>query len=103
MQQKIKYDRTLLDQVLERDGASLVDGEAYEKLNRDSRIKFLCKCGAIGEREFRKCYSIECVCEECAKKVKQDKRKQEKKKECKKKEKKKRKRMRTFSIIFKKK
>jgi hypothetical protein len=39
---KVRYDRALLDEVLKRDGATLV-GE-YEKLNRDSKIKFICGC-----------------------------------------------------------
>lgn len=52
--QRTKYDRALLDKVLERDGATLVgNSEAYKKLNRETKIKFVCKCGESGEKSFR--------------------------------------------------
>lgn len=34
--ERVKYDRTLLDQVLERDGAKLVDGEACENIVKNN-------------------------------------------------------------------
>jgi hypothetical protein len=49
--EKIRYDKELLEKVLERDGATLV-GE-YEKLNRDSKINFLCKCGKENKKNLR--------------------------------------------------
>ena len=51
---KIRYDRALLEEVLERDGAKLVGD--YEKLNMESRIKFICSCGEEGEKGLRCLY-----------------------------------------------
>jgi hypothetical protein len=55
---KIRYDRALLDEVLERDGAKLVveDSEAYEKLTMYTKIKFICICGKEGEKGLRCLY-----------------------------------------------
>ena len=63
---KVKYNKELLDACLERDGATLV-GE-YEKLNRDSVIKFLCKCGEEGDKNFRLIYENSGMfCKKCSK------------------------------------
>ena len=61
---KVRYDRALLDEVLKRDGATLV-GE-YEKLNRDSKIKFICGCGEEGDKKIYYIYSISGMyCNKC--------------------------------------
>lgn len=71
---KVRYDRALLDEVLKRDGATLVeDGEAYEKLNRDSKIKFICSCGEEGEKTFRNCFEKYICCNVCLIKFSQKK------------------------------
>jgi hypothetical protein len=46
--EKVRYDRTLLDSCLERDGATLL-GE-YEKVRSGTKIKFVCKCGIEGNK-----------------------------------------------------
>ena len=72
---KVRYNRELLDSCIERDSASLV-GE-YEKLNRDSNIKFICSCGKEGEKGFGSVYRKGGLyCNECStinksKKIKQ--------------------------------
>jgi hypothetical protein len=52
---KIRYDRALLDEVLERDSAKLVGD--YQKLNRDSKIKFICSCGEEDDKNIRQIYN----------------------------------------------
>jgi hypothetical protein len=75
---RLRYDRALLDEVLKRDGATLVgDGEAYEKLNMDSRIKFICGCGKGGEKGLR-CMNMYsgAKCKFCSKKIQIEKAKE---------------------------
>ena len=52
--EKIKYDRALLDKVLERDGATLVG--TYEKLNVFTILEYNCKCGVLCKKAFRNCF-----------------------------------------------
>lgn len=71
MSQKIKYRKELIDVCIERDHASLI-GE-YEKLTRDIRIKFICKCGIEYEKSF-KCLNIYgAKCRKCTNISKQEK------------------------------
>lgn len=65
MTERRVYDRALLEEVLARDGATLV-GE-YEKLYADISIQLKCKCGAEGKRIFKYCIKYGSVCENCAK------------------------------------
>jgi hypothetical protein len=60
---KQKFDHTLLDRVILRDRATLV-GE-YEKLNRETKIKFLCKCGVEYEKGFRVIFKHGACCKKC--------------------------------------
>ncbi len=55
----------LLQEVIKRDGATLV-GE-YGKLNRESRIKFLCSCGEEYEKGFRVIFEHQACCKKCTK------------------------------------
>jgi hypothetical protein len=62
--QRRTYDRALLDEVLARDGATLI-GE-YAKITRDTKIKFTCKCNKQYEKGMR--YIVEdagALCKEC--------------------------------------
>lgn len=65
--EKVKYDRALLDKVLERDGATLVgNSEAYEKLNSDLKINYKCLCGNITSKVFRSIYKLPgAICNDC--------------------------------------
>jgi hypothetical protein len=57
--------------VLKRDGATLVgDGEAYEKLNRQTDVKYLCKCGNKGTKSFYSIYTGRgALCKSCGKEI----------------------------------
>jgi glutathione peroxidase-family protein len=58
------YNRDLLDEILLRDGATLI-GE-YEKLNRETVIQFKCKCGVECSKTFRRSYeNMGCYCKKC--------------------------------------
>lgn len=62
----VKYNRELLDECLVRDHSTLI-GE-YEKLNRDTKIRYKCNCGNEGEKTFRRVYlSGGLYCEACCK------------------------------------
>ena len=63
MATKTKYDRALLDQIITRDGATLVG--TYEKLNRDIRINYNCKCGNTTDRTFRDIHKKGAFCHIC--------------------------------------
>jgi len=45
-----KYDKNLLDEVIKRNGATLIGN--YDKLNRNSTIEFKCNCGEIKNKIF---------------------------------------------------
>jgi hypothetical protein len=47
-----KYDKVLLDKLVARDGAKLIDQE-FGKLTKTSVIKFTCKCGNNDEKQLR--------------------------------------------------
>ncbi len=49
--QRTVYDKKLLDEILARDGATLVGD--YEKLNSEITIYFKCKCGNSNNKIFR--------------------------------------------------
>jgi hypothetical protein len=51
MERKRIFNKELLDECLKRDGATLV-GE-YDKINRDSIIKYTCKCSVEYSKMFR--------------------------------------------------
>lgn len=63
---KRKYDKILLDEFINRTGASLI-GE-YDILTRDNMIDFKCNCGKISNKKF---YTIvqhnSAFCDECTK------------------------------------
>ena len=68
---RIKYDRALLNKVLERDGATLVG--SYEKLTCGTIIKFICKCNTIDIKPFRTLIDSRysgVICKKCSKKIK---------------------------------
>ncbi len=60
---KRSFTLELLREVIKRDGATLV-GE-YAKLNRESRIKFLCSCGEEYEKGFRVIFEHQACCKKC--------------------------------------
>jgi len=62
----VKYNRELLDECLIRDCSTLI-GE-YKKLNRDTKIKYNCKCGNEEEKTFKLIYeSGGAYCKDCCK------------------------------------
>ena len=68
-----KYDKTLLDTLVERDGAKLVDQE-YGKWSKLTLIKFFCKCGQADEKQLRLLVNHGGVlCRECASKAAKEK------------------------------
>jgi hypothetical protein len=62
---QIKYNKSLLYEILKRDEATLV-GE-YHKINSKTRINFICKCGKENNKEFSWVYKkskfncIDCI------------------------------------------
>lgn len=48
---KRRFTNELLDKFLQRDGATLI-GE-YNKINRDTNIKYTCRCGNEYSKVFR--------------------------------------------------
>lgn len=75
MATKVRYDKDLLDTTLARDGATLV-GE-YAKLNRETKVKFVCKCGKEGYKKFYNLvnnggsYCKDCTCINSKNKIKE--------------------------------
>ena len=65
MTTKTTYDRALLDQIIARDGATLVGN--YDKLNRESVINFKCKCGSKHQKNFRVANKSNVICSKCTK------------------------------------
>jgi hypothetical protein len=62
----VKYNKELLDECLVRDSATLI-GE-YEKLIRDTKIRYKCNCGNEGEKTFKLIYKNGgAYCEGCCK------------------------------------
>lgn len=48
---RVRYDNTYLDSIIKKYDANVI--EKYDKLTRDTRIKFICKCGKEGDKVFR--------------------------------------------------
>jgi hypothetical protein len=72
---KVKYDRTLLNQVLERDGATLV-GE-YENISSITEISYICKCGGNKKKKFAIAYRGSGFhCHTCEQKLRMEKQKE---------------------------
>jgi len=64
--QQIRYNKELLDEIIERDTGILVGD--YESLNVTSTIHFICKCGLSGSKKFRGLYNKGGMsCTKCAK------------------------------------
>lgn len=63
--QRTVYDRKLLDEILARDGATLI-GE-YEKLTQKSIIAFKCKCGKEHQKNFKQITISNMLCIVCTK------------------------------------
>ncbi len=60
---KRKFTRELLDEVLQRDGATLV-GE-YENVSRDTIIEYICSCGSSHTKNFRRIEKTRAICKDC--------------------------------------
>ncbi len=74
MATRIIYDRALLDEILLRDGATLIG--SYEKLNSEVIINFKCKCGNEHQKGFRTCFTNGGLfCKTCVENNRQNKRK----------------------------
>lgn len=61
---KRRFTKELLDEFLQRDGATLI-GE-YDKINRDAYIKYICRCGVEYTKMMR--YIVEeagALCKDC--------------------------------------
>jgi hypothetical protein len=63
-----RYDRDLLNTIMTRDEATLV-GE-YDKVNRESKINFICKCGTENIKSFRRSEVCGMLCKSCTEKKK---------------------------------
>ncbi len=68
------YDRKLLDEILTRDGATLIG--SYEKLNRETIIQFRCKCGNEHQKKLIQTTISNMLCISCTKSNKKEKTKQ---------------------------
>lgn len=63
--EKRRFDRGLLDSILQRDEATLV-GE-YEKINRDTKINYICKCGNEYTKMMRYIFEESgALCKDCS-------------------------------------
>ena len=71
---KLKYNKELLNQTLQRDEATLI-GE-YEKVNRETIINFRCKCGNESSKILKYCKTHGTLCKECVGKITKEKIKQ---------------------------
>ena len=61
---KRKFDNTLLEECLTRDGATLVN--CQEKLNRDAFVEFKCLCTTVFKKRFRSICEIGgAFCQQC--------------------------------------
>lgn len=60
------YNKELLQEIINRDKANNVDYEG--NLNRDTRIKFTCKCGEKHIKSFRRCNTNNIYCKICTQK-----------------------------------
>lgn len=68
MTTRIKYDKTLLEQVCERDKC-IIDFSKIDKYNRDIKIDFTCNCNNKYTKTFRQLYEKSGgFCKECTKK-----------------------------------
>jgi hypothetical protein len=67
----VRYDKDLLNTILIRDGAMLVGD--YNKINRDSKINFICKCGREGCKTFRRSEGCGMLCKSCTEKKRKPK------------------------------
>ncbi len=67
---KVRYTKELLEELLKRDNAELL--EDYKKVNANTKLKFKCKCGEIYEKSFFYLYTIKdnFLCRECTSKNK---------------------------------
>lgn len=71
----IRYNIDLLNQIVEKDSIILL--EDYTKINRETKIRFLCFCGEEGSKTFRMIHDVSgFYCKKCT--VKNTKEKQEK-------------------------
>ncbi len=73
MTTKIIYNKTLLDTVINNSNAILIGN--YEKLNRDIKINFKCKCGNESIKTFRSINKIGALCVNCTNQLQQEKKK----------------------------
>jgi hypothetical protein len=72
MANRVRYDKALLDSVIQRDGATLI-GE-YEKLTLDSKINFICNCQSKDTKTFEKMVTgCGVKCKKCQRKEIQEK------------------------------
>ena len=76
MTEKVIYNITLLNSVIIRDNATLLN--TYDKMNRETSINFKCSCGIEHKKTFRLLESCGAFCKKCTtinsvKKVKQKK------------------------------
>ena len=47
-----RFDNTLLEMIVKRDKCS-INPFNYQKLNRDTKITYICQCGNGGKKSFR--------------------------------------------------
>jgi hypothetical protein len=73
----MKYNLELLQSVIERDNC-IIDITKYPKINRETRIKFICKCGKEGDKTLRNMYENGTMCKICLESNNNEKKKQTK-------------------------
>ena len=69
------YTTEMLKNIIERDRCS-IDINTYEKLNRETRISFVCYCGETNDKMFRNIVDNGAFCKKCLELKTIDKRKQ---------------------------
>ena len=68
---KIRYNKTLLNHIINRDSITLI-GE-YDILTCQSDIKFICLCSKEAQKKLKSMYEIGSKCKECTNKSKGEK------------------------------
>ena len=61
---KTFYNKDLLFTIIARDNC-VIDVNNYDKLTREIRLDFICKCGNHGNKSFRQIYEVNAFCKNC--------------------------------------
>jgi hypothetical protein len=72
MKQQVRYDVLLLQNILIRDGAELL--ESVFEVNSTTKLSYKCKCGKSNNKKFCHMFNGGCFCVNCMDKIKEEKR-----------------------------